>query len=400
MIVLDATTKSLEVVLAAAVTTNQLPFVASFVDVTKIPYTPGENDGTTNGTAPVTIVSAPAASTQRDVSFVQIHNADTVAATVTVRYNNNSTTRTIIKVILAVGSQLIYTDADGWRVLDANGQLLTSSAVTVSPGGSDTNVQFNDGGSFGGDSGLTFNKTTDALTVGGVLAIGGALSGVTTATLSDELVFSANKLIRRNTSDGSDNGSLDMVGGGAFGNDRGGTISVYGNEAANPGMVIARLGNVANSAFKIVNAAGTATFFSADGNTSSVGLGTANPSTQLHTTGGVRFANFGAGTANFDANGNLSSASDERLKNIEGHFSKGLSELAVVQPIIYKWKEESGLDTEHVYVGFSAQNVQQSIPEAVGEKFALSDRAIIAALVNAVKELERRLATVETVRSV
>ena len=33
------------------------------------------------------------------------------------------------------------------------------------PGGSDTQVQFNDGGSFGGDAGLTYNKTTDVLTI-------------------------------------------------------------------------------------------------------------------------------------------------------------------------------------------------------------------------------------------
>ena len=32
------------------------------------------------------------------------------------------------------------------------------------PGGSDTQIQFNDGGSFGGDAGLTYNKTTDTLT--------------------------------------------------------------------------------------------------------------------------------------------------------------------------------------------------------------------------------------------
>jgi hypothetical protein len=44
---------------------------------------------------------------------------------------------------------------------------LPSSGGT--PGGSDTYVQFNDGGSFGGDSGLTFNKTTDALTCAGVI---------------------------------------------------------------------------------------------------------------------------------------------------------------------------------------------------------------------------------------
>lgn len=35
---------------------------------------------------------------------------------------------------------------------------------TTTPGGSDTQVQFNDGGSFGGDSELTYNKTTDTLT--------------------------------------------------------------------------------------------------------------------------------------------------------------------------------------------------------------------------------------------
>jgi hypothetical protein len=38
-----------------------------------------------------------------------------------------------------------------------------------SPGGSDTQVQFNDGGTFGADAGLTYNKTTDALTVAGAL---------------------------------------------------------------------------------------------------------------------------------------------------------------------------------------------------------------------------------------
>ena len=35
------------------------------------------------------------------------------------------------------------------------------------PGGSDTQVQFNDSSAFGGDAGLTFNKTNKALTVGG-----------------------------------------------------------------------------------------------------------------------------------------------------------------------------------------------------------------------------------------
>ena len=35
------------------------------------------------------------------------------------------------------------------------------------PGGSDTQVQFNDSSAFGGDAGMTYNKTTDVLTVAG-----------------------------------------------------------------------------------------------------------------------------------------------------------------------------------------------------------------------------------------
>lgn len=47
----------------------------------------------------------------------------------------------------------------------SNGQVtISSNGGSASPGGSDTYVQFNDGGSFGGDSGLVFNKTTNTLT--------------------------------------------------------------------------------------------------------------------------------------------------------------------------------------------------------------------------------------------
>jgi hypothetical protein len=49
---------------------------------------------------------------------------------------------------------------------DGNG-VLSWGAVGGTPGGSDTQVQFNDGGSFGGDAGLTFNKTAKTITLGG-----------------------------------------------------------------------------------------------------------------------------------------------------------------------------------------------------------------------------------------
>jgi hypothetical protein len=71
-----------------------------------------------------------------------------------------------------------------------NGYVLSSTTAGVrswvaqsggggTPGGSDTQVQFNDGGAFGGDAGLTYNKTTDALTVAGAIS-GSNLSGTNT----------------------------------------------------------------------------------------------------------------------------------------------------------------------------------------------------------------------------
>jgi len=63
----------------------------------------------------------------------------------------------------------------------------------------------------------------------------GAASG-STLTLSDDIIFSADKVIRRNTSDGSDSGWLTLAGGGGGGgsgqdNSRGGWINILGAES-------------------------------------------------------------------------------------------------------------------------------------------------------------------------
>jgi hypothetical protein len=50
------------------------------------------------------------------------------------------------------------------------------AGAAAAPGGSDTQVQFNDDGAFGGDAGLVFNKSTNKLTAGGDIELndGGA----------------------------------------------------------------------------------------------------------------------------------------------------------------------------------------------------------------------------------
>lgn len=128
MIILDATTKSLEIKLGGAPATNQLPFVASYVDVTTTTYAPGANDGATNSGTAVTAVAAPGASTSRQVKFLTVRNSDTAAVTLTVQYNNNGTTRILWSGALAVGDLWIYTDGEGVRVIDNTGSMKSSGA--------------------------------------------------------------------------------------------------------------------------------------------------------------------------------------------------------------------------------------------------------------------------------
>lgn len=127
MIVLNATNRSLEVALASAVATNQLPIVASYVDTTTTAYTPGSSNSVTNNTTAVTAIAAPAASTQRQVKLLTAHNADTAAATLTISYNDNGTVRTMFRATIDANDTVIYTDGEGFRCLDANGQVKFST---------------------------------------------------------------------------------------------------------------------------------------------------------------------------------------------------------------------------------------------------------------------------------
>jgi Chaperone of endosialidase len=130
-----------------------------------------------------------------------------------------------------------------------------------------------------------------------------------------------------------------------------------------------------------------------------VGIGTTTPTAQLSTTGTVRFAALTGAGSNLvvDALGNVTVSSDERLKDISGQFTRGLADVRRLSPITYHWKPETGYDTANAYTGFSAQNVQSAIPEAVATSASgylnLADRPILAAVVNAVKELDLKVSS-------
>jgi hypothetical protein len=106
MLVLDQTDRSLVIKLAGAVTTNQLDFTAHYADTTTTTFTPGCNIDDTNDTTEVTLVAAPAASTQRQVKCIIVHNMDTVSATVIIEYADDAVRRRICRETLAANATL------------------------------------------------------------------------------------------------------------------------------------------------------------------------------------------------------------------------------------------------------------------------------------------------------
>lgn len=70
---------------------------------------------------------------------------------------------------------------------DSTTTLIMTVATPVTPGGSNTQVQFNDSGVLGGDSGFTFIKATDAVAIAGATTVGGTLGVTGATTLSSTL---------------------------------------------------------------------------------------------------------------------------------------------------------------------------------------------------------------------
>jgi hypothetical protein len=137
---------------------------------------------------------------------------------------------------------------------------------------------------------------------------------------------------------------------------------------------------------------------------------TNNYSLYVATGTGVRWAGYGAGAATFDASGNISSVSDLRAKEAIQPYTSGLAAIRELRPIKYRWTEATHLDRGRTYVGFGAQDVLPWLPDAVDQhwlpdktdptkigqdEYSLNTQVILAALVNAVQELETRLDAVD-----
>lgn len=120
MIILDNTTEILELTTTAAVSTD---VYVSYADITSSAFTGGAQDTNISTATTTTILSAPAASTQRQVKYVAIRNRSTTSSqTVTVKHDTSGTERYLTAdVVLSAGETLTYTQDLGWVVKNKNG---------------------------------------------------------------------------------------------------------------------------------------------------------------------------------------------------------------------------------------------------------------------------------------
>lgn len=130
MLILDATTESIVVVTNLA---KNIDYVSSWSDYTTTTLTPGNDKGSITTATTTTIVSAPAASTQRQIHYFSLCNKDTSSQTLAV-HHDTSGTKTLISpnnVILQAGESLVYNSKDGFRVLTVDGAVKTTSNPTT-----------------------------------------------------------------------------------------------------------------------------------------------------------------------------------------------------------------------------------------------------------------------------
>lgn len=118
-----------------------------------------------------------------------------------------------------------------------------------------------------------------------------------------------------------------------------------------------------------------------------VGIGTLTPDQRLSV----------GGDASKTTGGSWLTLSDRRLKNIKAPFTTGLEAVMKLQPIRFEYRDNAtlGLKSDREFVGFSAQSVQEVVPEAVRTNsngyLMVNNDPIIWTMLNAIKEQQKEI---------
>src|SRR5437867_2921128 len=292
-----------------------------------------------------------------------------------------------------------------YQPLPGDGNSLTIQANGASSSVVAGTVSIKGGGAGSGSSGPSAGGVTMAggdsasATAGGgsVAIIGGAVSDVSLAppgavTITGGTAHSSggSVAITGGASRGADGGDVTISGGGGvpgFGSS-GGKVTIKGGFGDIPG------GDVVIAGGPSSHTEGGEVFFQTSGaeraritRAGNVGIGTTSPDQLLSVNG----------NASKVGGGSWAVFSDDRLKTIKGRFSYGLSEVLKLNPIHYRYKQDNplGIPDEAEHVGFSAEEVQKVIPEAVSENskgyLLLNNDPILWAMLNAIKEQQKEI---------
>lgn len=114
--ILDATNETLEAVLAGAVASAQPHVTVCWTDLDAASgtLTPGSASTATNSTTAVTILAAPAASVQRVVDSIHVHNNDSASVALAIQHDAGGTERILKKETIPAGESRCWTRGAGW----------------------------------------------------------------------------------------------------------------------------------------------------------------------------------------------------------------------------------------------------------------------------------------------
>jgi hypothetical protein len=303
-------------------------------------------------------------------------------------------------------------DGTNGQVIQTNGSgALSFATVAASPGGSNTQVQFNDSSSFGGDAGLTYNKTTDVLTVTGGAVLQGCTAGrgAGAVELNTAFGFSAlnsNTTGTENTAIGRNALAANIIGtrSVAIGTQTLPSATAGANTAIGPYVgffVTTGTKNLAiyggfNGAGELsAGLVGTVTIGTQDAERIRVNTdGFLVPLVHSQTTGS-------AANVFVDTNGKMSrSTSSQRYKKNIQDAVHGLDKVLQLRPVTFNHinPDEDGI----VYGGLIAEEVHDlGLTEFVeytwdGKPDSLRYGHMVSVLVKAVQELNARLVALET----
>jgi len=162
MIILKATTETLQI---TTTTAAAIDYSVSYADITATTFAPSSNEGKITTATATSVLSAPASSTQRQITLITISNRDaSLSDVISVQKLISSTAYNLTpNITLLPGEVIQYMDGQGWVYYSASGSIKGNQTAA----GSNYEVQFNNNNLITSDPNLIWNSSTKVFALSG-----------------------------------------------------------------------------------------------------------------------------------------------------------------------------------------------------------------------------------------